>query len=251
MEKILQLPKNLIWITLINYAYIDYTKNFLKSMEISKSKFKLVVFCIDVESFECLQAYENCIPIFTDFLQHRNLVSNFNTWGTREYKKICFAKLDVILYALQNSYAESIGYIDMDVVLLKDPTTTLIQLMNANKLINVFSQCDELTECQNPKRCKNICAGIMVFRNVNIIYKLFEYSESDIFKYTFDDQEFLNLQLRNIYHCTVDNNLFLKGCYPNIQKVKIQIPKSAVLIHFNCIVGKKIDTMKLQDLWYI
>ena len=91
MEKILDLDKCLIWITLINYGYIEYTKNFLKSMEISKSIFKLVVFCIDKESFNELQKYERCIPIFTDFLKNRNLVSEFNSWGTREYKKICFA----------------------------------------------------------------------------------------------------------------------------------------------------------------
>ncbi len=35
------------WITLINQGYIEYTRNFLKSMDVYSSHFPLIIYCLD------------------------------------------------------------------------------------------------------------------------------------------------------------------------------------------------------------
>ena len=55
--------ESLVWITLINSGYLNFTKNFLESMKVFNSAFKLIVYCIDKESIEALRNYDNCICI--------------------------------------------------------------------------------------------------------------------------------------------------------------------------------------------
>lgn len=256
MDNLSDLPKSLIWITLINYGYINYTKNFLKSMEKSKSTFKLIVFCIDTQTYEELKNCDNCICLHTDFLYDRGLASDFKVWEEKDYKKIVFAKLDVILYTLKNTYdmgIEAVGYIDTDIVLFSDPTIIMLEAMNQNKDINIFSQCDEGGKtCSNKIDCQNICSGVIVFRNNKSLYHIFEYTSEDINKFC-TDQHFLtsNLKKLNIICLTIDKNIFLNGSYFHINHSNI-FPDSACLIHFNYMVGnQKQRKMIEQNVWYI
>jgi len=254
-----QLPKSLIWITIINYGYIDYTKNFLISMNKCNVKFKLIIYCIDDQSFNELQNYDNCIPIKVDFLNY-NLPSEFKLWSNIDYKRICFAKLDAILYTLENTYQlgiESVGFIDTDIVLFSDPSDTIINMMNENKYINIFSQCDESPNkfCSNPYNCRNLCAGIIIFRNVKNLYRFLKYPENEIDQFINADQDFLQQIFSNfnVPHLTVPKHIFPNGSYyQNLRNNKIEFEKSNVLIHFNYMIGhEKKEAMKLQNLWYL
>ena len=256
IKKLNNLPKSLIWVTLINYGYINYTKNFLKSMEKSKSTFKLIIFCIDKQSYDELIKYDNCICLYADFLHERCLVSELKVWEEIDYKKIVFAKLDVILYTLKNTYdigIEAVGYIDTDIVLFSDPTIIMLDAMNQNKDINIFSQCDESGDsCSNNISCQNICSGVLVIRNIKEIYNIFEYTSNDINTF-YGDQQFLtsNLKKLNIICLTISKNIFLNGSYFHKNHSNI-FPSSACLIHFNYMVGnQKQLKMIQQQLWYI
>ena len=63
MDVFRNMEKSLIWITLINHGYIDYTKNFLISLEKANVAMTLVVYCIDAKSMEELASFKNCICV--------------------------------------------------------------------------------------------------------------------------------------------------------------------------------------------
>ena len=124
------LPENkIIWITLINRGFIDFTKNFFESMKKANVRFRLHIYCLDEESFNCFKNYENCICLKTDFISEKKIKKDFVEFGQLEYRKICFAKLDVILFTLKKYPDHSVGYIDTDIVLLSDPTDIFLDLM--------------------------------------------------------------------------------------------------------------------------
>jgi len=248
------LNKSLTWITLINQGYLDYTKNFLKSIELNKIDFKLVVFCIDDESYNELKDNNYCICIKADFLKY-SIPSDFKVWQNIDYKRICFSKLDVILYALKNFGSDAIGFMDTDVVLFSDPTPIVVNAMNVFKKVNIFAQCDELGQtCSNPMKCKMFCAGILIFRNIPSLYPLLEYTDDDIYKYD-SDQHFLVPRLRKLQidYFTINRKKFMNGSYnPKIRIEKVKIPEETALIHFNYMIGHdKKKAMKLQGLWFL
>jgi len=249
----------LVWITLINHGYINYTKNFLESMKLFNSTFKLIIYCIDQESINELKNYDNCTCILADFLNSNNLLTNFSEWLSLNYKRICFSKLDVILYTLKKlNLVKAIGYIDMDIIVLKDPTNIILELMKQNENITIFAQCNEVYKncngiCSNKFNCSNICSGIIVFRNSIDIFDIFKYNENDIIKFT-GDQAFLHFNIRKykIPTMTISKNIFLNGTYPELNKEKVIISEEISLIHFNYIIGKnKEKYMREKNFWFL
>lgn len=253
------LNKKLIWITMINSGYVPYAKNFMKSMEKANVSFKLVVFCLDKQAFDQLQGIEQCICVLVDFL-HSDFSSDFKKWAEVEYKQIVFAKLDIILHALKTTYSkgvEAIGYIDTDIFLFSDPTAIMLREMELNADVNIFCQCDEyMQECSNKtskNSCKNVCSGVIVFRNKPEIYHLFKYDNDDVLREHGDQQMLLtSLQKYNIPFHTIDNNIMPNGSYYPIQFKKIPFNSTTCLIHFNYLQGhEKERIMRMQGLWLI
>lgn len=253
----IRLDKSLVWITLINYGYIEYTKNFLLSIEKSNINLVLVIFCTDNESFSALKDNKNCICMMADFLKY-DIPSDFKVWLNIDYKRICFSKLDVILYTLKNTLGlgvTAVGYIDTDIVLFSNPTPVVLDAMKVFKKINIFTQCDEYGQtCSNSINCKMFCAGILIFRNLPEIYNLLNYTDSDVYNYD-SDQHFLVPKLRHlkIDYFTISRKKFINGAYyMNIKKEKINFTEDACLIHFNYMIGhEKKEAMKLQGLWFL
>jgi hypothetical protein len=255
--------QSLIWITMINYGYINFTKNFLESMKIFKSKFKLIIYCIDQQSIDALKDYDYCICINAKvFLKYDNLPSELQSWNDINYKKITFSKLDCILYTLKllsKINVTSIGYIDTDIVVLSDPTNIILKILEENIDIKIFAQCDEQYincpsgNCNNKYNCRNICSGIIIFRNVEDIYHIFEYDENDIQKFS-GDQDLIRHKVfkYKIPNLSLDKKIFLNGVYPGLNNKIITFPNTTCLIHFNYIVGKdKEQKMKDKKFWFI
>ena len=253
----IELNKSLVWITLINYGYVDYTKNFLLSVERAKINLQLVIYCIDKETYDEFKTNKNCICLMADFLKYI-IPSDFKVWLNIDYKRICFSKLDVIMHTLKETLkhdVKAVGYIDTDIVLFSDPTTVVTDAMKVFKNINIFTQCDEYGQtCSNSINCRMFCAGILIFRNIPEIYNLLEYKDEDIYKYD-SDQHFLVPKLRalKIDYFTINRKKFINGAYyPNIKSDKIKFSDDACLIHFNYMIGhEKKTAMKLQGLWYL
>ena len=240
-----------LWFTLINHGYIDFTKNFLKSMRRNGIKFKLLVYCLDDETVEGLKDYsDTCVCIRYDKGSSKELV----TWQTPEFKKICFMRLDIIRDLMQ-TYKCDVGHIDTDIVLLKDPSPIVLDAMKSHPEIDVVAQCDENGKyCTKHTKCPSICNGVMLLKYTPTILKCFEYTEDEVNKSKNGDQDFL-LEKFNKYDIktlTIDKNIFINGSYEGIQSGSpVTLPKEACLVHFNWMVGKdKIKRMKEQNMWY-
>jgi len=258
MLKLYDLNEDLIWVTFINYGYIHYTKNFLKSMEKNKITFKLIVFCNDDKTYDELESNPQCICIKTDFLKTK-FSDTFTIWGKSDYIRICFAKLDVILYALKETYdigVKAVGYIDTDVFLFSDPTPVMVETMKAHKDIQVFGQCDEGlgTHCSNPRNCLCMCAGVMVFRNNPELYPIFSYTEQNVRSFA-SDQHYLDAVFKRdkIPRLTIERKSMPNGTfYPNLRQSRIVFDPEPCLLHFNYMVGhQKEQAMRLQGLWLL
>ena len=245
---------DIIWITIINSAYIDFTLNFLESMKRSNCKFKLIIYFIGEEGIDAFDGNDKCILVnAAGILEKREINSEMSDFASLNFRRICFAKLDVIKYTfLKYTQSEYVGYIDTDIVLFSDPTKLVLDIFNKNKNINIVFQCDEYGYyCSNKNKCGNLCGGIMIYKKSNEILALFEYKEDDILKYT-SDQEYLNkiISEQNILTETIQRIVFVNGAYPNI--FNGTIPKGCCLIHFNYLIShQKKQKMQELGLWYI
>lgn len=256
MLKDYDLNKDLIWITFINYGYIDYTNNFLKSMKKNNINFKLIVFCNDDKTYNELVTNPQCICMKTDFLKTQ-FPPGMTSWGQQDYKRLVFAKLDVILYTLKETYdmgVKSVGYIDTDIFLFSDPTPIMLDAMTTYKETLVFSQCDETgLSCSNPVKCSNICSGVIVFRNIPELYSLFDYKKEDIDLYS-GDQQYLTVifEKNNIARRTIPRKQMPNGAYFSSMRRPIKIEPDVCLLHFNYMIGhQKRDCMRIQGLWLL
>ena len=244
------------WITIINYGYIDFTRNFLESMKKYNSSFHLTVYCLDKQTIDTLQTYTNVTCIDTSDIITNTISSNFSSWGQSEYKTVCFYKLDAISHALKN-FNTAIGYIDTDIIVLKDPTDTVIRYMNIFTDVDLFTQCDENKnhiECSIQTRCPNLCAGICIFRNNPTTLDLVDYRKRDIKNNTTDQDYILDLcNANNIRRITISRKIFLNGEYPGVNTdAVLNLTSTAELVHYNYIIGKdKIKFMKKNNMWFI
>ena len=247
--------QNIVWVTIINNGYVDFTKNFIESMKRNDCVFPLVVYCTDNESMNALKGYTGitCINAMP-FLKFK-MTQSLSTWQTIDYKRLVFAKLDAIKYALSQYKNSYIGYIDMDIVMLKNPEITIMNTFKSNPNAVFVSQCDEpKLQCSNTQNCQHFCSGVIVFKNLSVVNKLLDYNENDVMALTGDQHYLLNMANKyNIKHITIEKNIFLNGKYPGVNdNIPLNVPPSAELVHYNYLVGdRKFIFMKKNNMWYI
>lgn len=252
--------QELVWITLINKGYVEFTKNFLKSMIRSKCNFKLIVYCTDEFVAPALSEYTNCVCLPADVFLRSAMPVEARAWGNKEYKKLCFAKLDAIQFTrqrLRNNGVKYVGFIDTDIVLFSDPSIVVKNYFLANPECKVLAQCDEVGEfCSFRKgceRCNNFCAGIIIFQTVEEFDFLFHYVDENILQFTCDDQGFLQIGFQNAgIEChTIPKAIFMNGGYKFAWK--LPRPKDSCLLHFNYLVGGPMKKKKMirMRMWYL
>ena len=248
----------IVWITLINKGYVRFTQNFLESMKRNKCIFPLIVYCLDNESINGLRNYANVTCISASPFIKGRMDKGLTVWKSIEYKRIVFSKLDAIKYTLDlPQYKDfSVGYIDTDIILFKDPTPIMLKALSDNPDTLVISQCDEdKLECSNMNKCPNICSGVIVFRQSFITKSLLNYTERDIIT-NLTDQHFLAVQFKklNISYLTIRKSIFMNGSFPGVRMDGhvLKIPDEAVLLHYNYMIGSyKEHFMKKNSMWYI
>jgi hypothetical protein len=244
------------WITLINYGYIDYTKNFLTSMRRLNLSWKLKIYCLDYDLIHAeLKDDPNCVLIDGSLFLKNKFSTKLTEWNTIQYKQLCFAKLDCLLYEMEHHQAESnlVGYMDMDIWLFKDPNVYLEELIKNNNNIQMFYSCDEYGECSNKYGCKNMCTGTIVFRNNNKIRGFIKYKPSDIMRYA-GDQHYLGPKnnVLKIPALAVAKNILLNGSWQDWCKhdKPLTIPATALLIHANWVIGNIKQQKLAQQGWW-
>lgn len=252
------LNNDIVWITFINLAYIEFAMNFLESMKLSNSKFKLIIFCVDKEIIDKLQSYDNCYCIDAKVFLRYNVSSEKVQWEEFEYIRLNFAKLDAILYAKKMLFSQNvkyIGYVDTDIILFSDLMITAKEYIDKYSDCDFIFQCDEaytIDECLNPTQCPDLCAGFMVIRNRQETNYLLEYTEAD-YVGNHSDQSLLNRRVKHdkIKYATFERKKCMNGAHANSFKLPIQ--KDLCLLHFNYLIGNdtKKEKMKEMNLWYL
>ncbi len=260
MAEFLEEEKELIWITLINYGYINFTKNFLKSLKKYGVNMKLYVYCINFEKcYNELKEFDNCVCLNAELFLKKKIGEGLVVGAQMAYKQVVFCKLDAIKYTLMTGYhkgLKAVGYIDTDIIVLSNPTDVIMKYMKVcPDDISIFSQCDEVLKCRDIMNCGNICSGAIVFKNNPAYYNIFDYTEADIQRFM-GDQDFLLYKIRayGIKVITIDKNIFINGTYPGIKpdSGKLVLKKEASLIHFNWLVGKDKETqMRRLGMWFL
>ena len=257
---------SLLWITLINKAYIEFTNNFLKSIEIRNIQFNnFVIFCADEDTFN--EFKDKCCCIRLDEVLNKYISPELGHWEDNNYKQIVFTKLDVLLYTLKNTYTlnvKYIGYIDMDTVLFSDPSIVMMEHIEKYPDTSIFCQCDENPQdlkgqlhgyyaCSDETHCTQICTGIISLKNDPNLYHLFDYTESDAEK-SYGDQDFFQAIVNkyNIPFRTIDRLVFVNGCYPNFRTERMSILPQTSEVHFNYLFNyHKKDFMIMHGMWYM
>lgn len=247
--------QELVWITLINEAYIDFTMNFLSSMKRASCAFTLIVYYVHESVKDKLKVYDNCICVDASVFARHKLTTANACWREQEYKKICFTKLDAIKYTrqiLQPMNVKYVGFIDTDIVLFSDPTSLVLEYFRTHEDCTILAQCDEASKtCMNSKNCALFCSGFIIFKH-DLDNNLFSYTDDMIYKRS-GDQQFLQHECRvkKIIVHTLPKNICMNGGYTHAWTKPVS--KEACLLHFNHIIGntKKRDKMKEMDMWYL
>ena len=249
----------IVWITIINKGYTDFTQNFLKSMSVHKCQFTLVVYCLDKESIDALSGYSNAVCFDASEFINGKYESEFTRWGMLSYKQIVFTKLDAIRHTIalcKNYGIQGVGYIDTDIIVLKNPTPIILNAMT-NPDVDIFHQCDECENkeqfCTNKDRCPNMCSGVIVFRTATTPITIFEYTSTDVGQHM-SDQDYLvkRIDTAGLRRLSISRHIFLNGVYPSLDNNdSLILPEEAALIHFNCMVGyQKKHNMARKGFWY-
>ena len=251
--------QELVWITLINSGYVEFTMNFLESMKKAKCKFKLIIYYTDEFVAPRLSKYDNCVCISADKFLKSLMSVKAHKWEQLEYKRICFAKLDAIQYTcdeLRNNGVKHVGFIDTDIVLFSDPSPIVINYLKEHTDCKVLAQCDEAGEFCSFKnglqKCPNICSGVIVFNLENEYDSLFRY-DTDVIPHFSGDQAYIQhgIDKAGIECHTVPKSVFMNGGFKFAWK--LPRPKDSCLLHFNYLVGgpmKKKKMMKMR-MWYL
>ena len=286
-----------LWLTMVNAGYLDYTLNFLLSVRrVHAPNFELILYCFDDESLCRMQHEPQCVCVDARAVLARERYRRTNRfdaglqlWNTEVYNEMMFAKLDFVDCTLQMledavlrgvagaSDVAGVGYLDMDVVLLQDPTAHVVHQMQQFPHANLFFQCDEphARACSNPAACSSVCAGLMVFRTggtgggADRFDGLLRYERSAMadFVHRNSDQGYIQDWLLRHPHAICTRTLpraqFRNGSYDNLHlrdnydiRALEQQPAAGeadcVLVHFNYLVGgDKKRKINACNMWRV
>lgn len=243
----------LAWISFTNYGYLDFVCNFIAYGSL---KFDFLLVCSDEATYK--EAKRLGVPYCARLHSPNRYSSQSTSWGSEHYKQIVFSKINVLQACMKEFVKvgiQSIGYIDTDIVLLKNPTPYIESLLDAHPEVSVFSQCDEVgMQCSALNGCRNPCSGVLVLRT-SIDPLTMVYTRSDMEKYD-GDQNFLRDALmikRSILWRTLPRDLFLNGASMGFPGNPVRLPhfENAYLMHFNYLDGsnRKRNAMRAWNCW--
>jgi len=250
-------------ITCCNFGYIDISENLLLSIIKVVPNYKLVFYCLDSQTYDYfIDKYgEFTNYIFILFNSNSENIIGFSSYGSLEFNKITYIKLNILVDAL--SKYKYIHYVDSDVVFLKDPTAEYYEHYSEYDI--VFQK-----DCpHSPTYIFDIwaCTGNFVLKNteatVTLINKVKEYNSRHL---EANDQESLRSiflaegisDLREYKHANLSMfppQDFACGFYAKDQTPRENHidPSNAMVFHANHVCGKesKIALLKLMGAWYM
>lgn len=229
------------FITLTNNGYFDFTKNLIKSLELSNTKQLLQCYCLDKECYEKI----------TDISKTNKSVVAYLIDGQEKYKD--FHKYrqgnwhEVVINKFKIIYENLCKY---KYVLITDGD---IVFEKGNKVFEYLNDIKDNYELiiQEEWGFSCCCSGFMMFRSTDNILKIVNPKNVKINRGS-GDQNIINNNLKKMKHFKLPPELFPNGKYfYNHNKQNNKQKKDPYLIHFNCVVGmEKKNRMIKYDKWY-
>lgn len=237
----------LVW-TMTSNGYKYYTLNLYESLKKANVSFKLMIICIDIESYKFLLTMNvDCIYHTIDKISSKEL----GIYGSELFMSMNKIKLDLMEYIRSQPISELkyIIYMDGDIVVLKDFLPYLKEKFETNLDTLLFIQNDH--KYMSDKTYTNGCTGFFCFRNVLIEKSPFLIDSLEQWKIIREDQVWVNKKLDeySIKYEYLDRELFPNGVYTVDNRLKSINP---YIIHFNYMVGNtKKQRMKSLKYWYL
>jgi len=226
-----------IFITLTNSGYIDYTLNCLKSLEKIKFTQELNCYCIGQSGTEILtkKGYK-CTLID----EEEN--SNFQLFRNENWSHIVFNKFEIIHQnLLKHDY---VCYTDGDIVYEnKDFINYLLENIRDKDILIQ-------NDCMYDDNLDNLCSGFMFIKSNNKTIELFNphHVEKNKNKVGWGDQIYINEIKDKLRFGTLPLHLFPNGNYYYNSSSII----NPYLIHFNWLIGhEKREKMKYYNKWFV
>ena len=228
---------DIIFMTLTNDGYLDYTLNCIESLKMCNSKYQLNCYCI---GNECVQRLSNN-NIKTIKINNNDNFS-FQSYGGKNWSNIVIEKIKSIH---DNLYKyKYICYTDGDIVFLNNKFMDYcIENIGESDMI-CQNDCDKYgCDC-----IRWICSGFMFIKSSETTRNFFNLKNIQL-NDNWRDQKWINANKHKIKYKLLPKDLFPNGgyYYKNIDKIS-----DPYMIHFNFVVGhEKKNRMKEYNKWFL
>lgn len=256
-----------VWVSMANEGFLPYALHFLKNLELlglGHGVFPLIVACFDVFTVRKLSGmWPHLVYIGPNDTTIKEAVhTNLLSYGSKPYKRLMFAKLDILSAALQHVRAAGIptlGYIDFDVTMTKDIRPLIAAELDLYPTYPLVTQCDETQPgpCMNTHRCPHMCGGLLLLRSsaADVLTPLMQYTPESMDAWPHTDQEFFEeaLNKAGVQRGSLNRTLFPNGAaaHVNDEDHTIDELNETALVHFNYLIGdRKLHVMRKWKAWY-
>ena len=227
----------IIFITLTNSGYIDYTLNCIKSIEKLNLNIELHSYCIGKEGYNRLISKN-----YKCSLIDNEKISNFIEFKTEKWSKITFNKFKII-------YENLLKY---DYVCITDGDIVFENPDLFNYLLENIEDNDMLiqNDMMDNNNNSNLCTGFIFIKSNDITKELFNpiRMQKNINIASWNDQLYVNKIKNELKYKMLPLDLFPNGQYYYKNSLNIK----PYLIHFNHVVGhEKKRKMIEYNKWYL
>ncbi len=253
---------DVLFCTLTNNGYSNYTLNCLASLKRIGLKDKLHVYCCDQESYNTIKKDHENTHLFNQDILTDEENKNMAIFGSDTFGEVMKLKLMVVHHCLKKS--KYVLFTDGDIVYFKEGFIEyLVDNIGDN---NILIQNDKTEGAVSMGDKKPVCcAGFMFIKQNDETLKIYDMNTEDPLYRNyldtskrsghFDDQIYLR-RIRNSHQERVKMKLLPSALFPTYfvyrHRVKLNPPDQKYLLHYNYLTSSdKKKTMVGRGNWYI
>jgi len=238
----------LVW-TMTTNGYKYLTLNLYESLQKSKISWKLMIVCVDRESYRFFTSM-NIQTVFYKPINQIPIGVTPSQFGSDTFMTFNKIKLDLIekIRLEAPSSVKYITYMDGDIIVFKDFMPYIKEKFSVSDSIILF-QNDSMNEGVTTK--STVCSGFFCIKRSFLIQSPFYIDDNSLWKQLREDQVWINKKLvdYSVPFEYLEQSLFPNGMYLKEERWKKSEP---YLIHYNHLVGNtKISMMKRNKHWLI